>query len=119
LLGRLPALGPNALRITDRMRAMFASAGFRGMDVDFANATLTAYVFGMTTPEIAWKTSASSQGYDPDEMRAAVAKAAADFPELSARITAERYQDPEVVRAAAFDFGLVSMLDGLERRLPA
>jgi AcrR family transcriptional regulator len=119
LLGRLPALGPNALRVSDRLRVMFQSAGFRGMDVDFANLTLTAYVFGTTVPEIAWDTSAASHEYDNDELRAALAKAAADLPDLRQRLTEASYQNPAMVRAAAFDFGLVSVLDGLERRLPA
>ncbi|MGN9838282.1 TetR/AcrR family transcriptional regulator C-terminal domain-containing protein [Nonomuraea sp. H19] len=117
LIGRLPALGPNALQMSDQMRKMFEKAGFTGLDVDFANAALTAYVFGMTIPEIAWNTSASGQEYDADKMREAVAKAAAQFPDLLARMDMQRYEDPQTLRAMAFDFGLVSMLDGLERRL--
>ncbi|MEO3872474.1 TetR/AcrR family transcriptional regulator [Nonomuraea sp. B12E4] len=117
LLGRLPALGPNAMHVADRMRRMFKVAGFSGMDIDFANATLTAYVFGMTSPEVAWDATMGDKDYDADEMRASVARAAAQFPDLLERINMTSYDDPRAVRAMAFDFGLLSVLDGLERRL--
>jgi AcrR family transcriptional regulator len=117
LLGRVPALGPNALHVADRMRVMFRHAGFSGMEIDYAGATLTAFVYGMTIPEIAWNTAMSGQTYDADEMRASVARAAADFPDLLEGIDMDTYEDPQVVRALCFDFGLVSVLDGLERRL--
>ncbi|MEQ4718070.1 TetR/AcrR family transcriptional regulator [Nonomuraea sp. B19D2] len=117
LLGRVPALGPNALHVADRMRVTFKHAGFGGLDVDYAGATLTAFVYGMTIPEIAWNTAMSGHAYDPDEMRASVARAAADFPDLLERIDMSTYEDPQTVRELCFDFGLVSVLDGLERRL--
>jgi AcrR family transcriptional regulator len=118
LIGRLPALGPNAVQLADRMRRMFDAAGFKGLDGDFANASLTAFVFGMTIPEIAWNTATSSgHAYDADEMRAAVLKATADFPDLQKRMDLQAYEDPQALRAMAFDFGLLSVLDGLERRL--
>ncbi|MEV0391002.1 TetR/AcrR family transcriptional regulator [Nonomuraea sp. NPDC050643] len=117
LLGRLPALGPNALHVADRMRTAFRHAGFAGMDIDYAGSTFTAYVYGMTIPEIAWNTSMSGYDYDHDDMREKVLQAAADFPDIAERMNFEGYEDPDVVRAVAFDFGLVSVLDGLERRL--
>ncbi|GAA1674481.1 hypothetical protein GCM10009733_084310 [Nonomuraea maheshkhaliensis] len=117
LLGRLPALGPNALRVADRMRQAFKLAGFTGFDVDYAGATLTGYVYGMTLPEIAWNSTMAADDYDADTMRAQVRKAAADFPEMLDRVDMDTYEDPRMMRAVAFDFGLVSVLDGLERRL--
>lgn len=117
LIGRLPALGPNAMRVADRMRRMFKAAGFKGFDVDFAGSTLTAYVFGMTIPEIAWNATMGDRDYDADEMRATVRKAAADHPEMLESIDMDVYDDPDAIRALCFDFGLVSLLDGLERRL--
>ncbi|MEO3883761.1 TetR/AcrR family transcriptional regulator [Nonomuraea sp. B5E05] len=116
LIGRLPALGPHAMDVADRMRKMFKAAGFTGLDIDFANATLTAYVFGMTIPETAWNATMGAR-YDPDEMRAAVARAAAGHPDMLERINMDSYDDPMAMREMCFDFGLVSMLDGLERRL--
>ncbi|MFG1702148.1 TetR/AcrR family transcriptional regulator C-terminal domain-containing protein [Nonomuraea sp. M3C6] len=117
LLGRMPALGPNAIQVADRMRRMFKLAGFDGMDIDYAVGTLTAYVYGMTVPEIVWNAALSEHEYDPDEMRKLVATAVRDFPGMLERMNTDIYQDPQAVRAVAFDFGLVSVLDGLERRL--
>ncbi|TDD40328.1 TetR/AcrR family transcriptional regulator [Nonomuraea terrae] len=117
LIGRLPALGPNALHVADRMRRMFKAAGFEGSVIDFASSTLTAYVFGMTIPEIAWNAAMGQTRYDADEMRATVRKAAADFPEMLESVDLDVYEDPQAVRELCFDFGLVSVLDGLERRL--
>jgi AcrR family transcriptional regulator len=117
LLGRLPALGPNALQISDRIRRMLIKAGFEGRDVDYAASTLTAYVFGTTIPEIAFRTSMSGYQYDADEMRRMVTRAVRDYPEMLENVDMGIYDDPNTVRAVAFDFGLVSVLDGLERRL--
>ncbi|MFI7150746.1 TetR/AcrR family transcriptional regulator [Nonomuraea sp. NPDC050022] len=117
LIGRLPALGPNALMISDQTRKTFKLAGFAGADIDYANAALTAFVFGMTIPEVAWDTAMAGYDYDGDELRQTVAKAAADYPDLSEAIIATDYEDPRAMRELCFDFGLVSVLDGLERRL--
>ncbi|MBF8191282.1 TetR/AcrR family transcriptional regulator C-terminal domain-containing protein [Nonomuraea sp. K274] len=117
LLGRMPALGPHALLIADKMRRMFKLAGFGGLEIDYAGATLTGYVFGMTLPEVAWNAAMADQDYDADEMRASVVKAAAQFPDILERIDMDTYDDPRAVREMCFDFGLVSVLDGLERRL--
>ncbi|RVX37826.1 TetR family transcriptional regulator [Nonomuraea polychroma] len=117
LLGRLPALGPNAMRVADRMRRMFRLAGFEGMDVDYAGSTLTAYVYGKTLPEIAWNSAMADHEYDADAMRAMVARAAKDYPDMLERMNMDVYDDPRAIQAVAFDFGLVSVLDGLERRL--
>ncbi|GAA3216494.1 TetR/AcrR family transcriptional regulator [Nonomuraea helvata] len=119
LLGRLPALGPNAMRVASGMRRMFRMAGFEGMDVDYAGSTLTAYVYGKTLPEIAWNTSMSAHEYDPDEMRNMVVTAARDYPDMLEGLDMSAYDDVSAIQAVAFDFGLVSVLDGLERRLPA
>ncbi|MFC5831014.1 TetR/AcrR family transcriptional regulator C-terminal domain-containing protein [Nonomuraea insulae] len=117
LIGRMPALGPNALRVADQMRRMFKVAGFAGLEIDYAGSTLTAYVFGMTIPEVAWNAATADHSYDADEMRASVAKAAAQFPDMLERIDMTSYDDPQAMREMAFDFGLASVLDGLERRL--
>lgn len=117
LLGRVPALGPHALQASDRMRKVFKAAGFTGSDVDYAVAAITAYVYGMTLPEIAWIKTMTDYDHDVDEMREMVIKAAADYPDMLDGMARESDKDPQVVRAVAFDFGLVSVLDGLERRL--
>ncbi|MEV0829896.1 TetR/AcrR family transcriptional regulator [Nonomuraea rubra] len=118
LIGRLPALGPNALHVANEMRRMFKQAGFTGLDTDYAIATLTAYIFGMTIPEIAWNAKSGAEQYDAEEMKSAVARLAAKYPHMRESHQMTETEDPRVVREVAFDFGLVSVLDGLERRLP-
>ncbi|NUR92358.1 MAG: TetR/AcrR family transcriptional regulator [Nonomuraea sp.] len=113
LIGRLPALGPNALSVSDRMRRTFRLAGFTGVDADLAMATLTAYVYGFTIPEVAWASVTADADYDEDEMREKVVQATRGYPDLQAAANT----DPSVTRAVAFDFGLLAMLDGLESRL--
>lgn len=116
LIGRMPALGPNALQVSDQMHRMFRLAGFTGMDIDFAGATLTSYVYGFTIPEVAWNSTTAEVDFDEQELRSKVMRAAEGYPDLMERVQTI-YQDPDVARAMAFDFGLVSVLDGLERRL--
>ncbi|WP_188194596.1 TetR/AcrR family transcriptional regulator C-terminal domain-containing protein [Nonomuraea sp. SYSU D8015] len=117
LVGRLPALGPNAIQTAGRMREVFAAAGFKGMDVDYAVNTLNSYVFGITLPEIAFNKAMAGHEYDPEHMRTMVRRAARDFPDMLERVNMDAYDNPDTVRAVAFDFGLLSVLDGLERRL--
>ncbi|MFG6191077.1 TetR/AcrR family transcriptional regulator [Nonomuraea sp. JJY05] len=117
LLGRMPALGPNAIQVADRMRRMFKQAGFEGMDVDYAGSTLTAYIYGMTIPEVAWNSTMGEQDYDPAQMKEMVTRAVRDYPEMLERMDMTAYDDLQTIRQVAFDFGLVSVLDGLERRL--
>jgi AcrR family transcriptional regulator len=117
LLGRMPAIGPNAIQAADRMRKVFAAAGFKGMDIDYAASAVTAYVYGTTLPEIAWNNAMAGHEYDPDEMRTMLKKATRDYPDMLEGVNMDAYDDPTTVRAVAFDFGLVSVLDGLERRL--
>ncbi|WP_101788908.1 TetR/AcrR family transcriptional regulator [Nonomuraea indica] len=117
LLGRLPALGPNALAMADLMRRSFRQAGFQGLDIDYANTTLTAYVFGMVIPEVAWQQTMGAEEIDPKEMRETFARVAKDFPDLLDRLTEVNDLPARTVREISFDFGLVSVLDGLEARL--
>jgi AcrR family transcriptional regulator len=117
LIGRMPALGPNALGITNTMYQAFKTAGFHGIENGYANATFTAYVFGMAIPEAAFDTSMGDR-YDQAEMRGVVEQAAAGYPELVEEFTSQVYdQDVQVTREVSFDFGLMAVLDGLEARL--
>ncbi|AQZ65983.1 TetR family transcriptional regulator [[Actinomadura] parvosata subsp. kistnae] len=118
LIGRLPALGPNALHVANEMRAMFKQAGFKGPDTDYAIATLTAFIFGMTIPEVAWNSKSGTPELDPEEMHAVLGQIFSRYPHMREGYELSQRENPRVVREVAFDFGLVSVLDGLERRLP-
>ncbi|GAA2321168.1 TetR/AcrR family transcriptional regulator C-terminal domain-containing protein [Nonomuraea roseoviolacea subsp. roseoviolacea] len=119
LIGRMPALGPNALSMSDRLRRTFALAGFEGLDIDCANATLTAYVFGTVMPEIAWRSYLSGEQLDQESMRETFEKVAKDFPDLLERVIEvnEKVSDTDTLRETSFAFGLATVLDGLEARL--
>ncbi|MEU8248706.1 TetR/AcrR family transcriptional regulator [Nonomuraea sp. NPDC048916] len=117
LVGRTPALGPNALAAGDLMRRAFRLAGFEGLEIDYANATLTAYVFGMVIPEVAWNTAMVEGEIDEDGVRQAVAHAVRDYPDLIAGVCEAQEVTTRLAREMSFDFGLHSVLDGLEARL--
>lgn len=117
LIGRMPAIGPNSLRAGDRLRRALVLAGFRGMDQDYAGSAITAYVIGTTIPEVAWRSMSQAAGYDTESIREIVKMAAADYPDLVARTEHLAGLDERAVREVNFDFGLLCVLDGLERRL--
>lgn len=118
LIGRMPAIGPKALAIGERWCAAYELAGFRGLEIAYVNATVVAYVFGMVVPEVAWVSVASSPGFDMDGMHETVEKASAAYPKIHEQIKASpREPDQMSTRNNSFDFGLTSVLDGLEQRL--
>ncbi|RJL21719.1 TetR/AcrR family transcriptional regulator C-terminal domain-containing protein [Bailinhaonella thermotolerans] len=120
LIGVYPMYGPNALRFTDHLVGVAQHAGFQDFDVDFAVTTVVAYVYGMTIGEAAWLSNAQRAGTTMKELDERVwdvsAEIARDYPRLSERYRAYGETDPQRLRVATFDFGLVSVLDGLELR---
>ncbi|TXK42910.1 TetR/AcrR family transcriptional regulator C-terminal domain-containing protein [Nonomuraea sp. C10] len=119
LIGRTPALGPNALEVTSRLTRAFKDAGFRGLEIDYAASTLTAFVFGTTIPEVAYNEAMARDPLDEDSMREAVERAAAAHPDLLERMRESKPADLRESREMMFTFGLAAVLDGLEARLTA
>jgi tetracycline repressor-like protein len=121
LVGTMPAIGPNAMRLMSRLIDTFAQAGFQNFEQDYAASTLMSYVAGATTPEIAMQTMLARSGVSVSEwsatMRPTVEKAAADHPDLLTRYVGYSDMDVNASRALSFDFGLSCILDGLETRL--
>ncbi|MEU7629024.1 TetR/AcrR family transcriptional regulator [Nocardia sp. NPDC049220] len=117
LVGQLPSVGPNSLRLSDRLRRAFVQAGFRGVDIYLASATVMCYVLGQVIPEIAWAKAYNAEEIDADGMLRVMDELAGDYPELLADYRATAPTDPEVGRALAFDFGLLCVMDGLQVRL--
>ncbi|QIS05213.1 TetR family transcriptional regulator [Nocardia brasiliensis] len=117
LIGRLPSMGPKALRVTDRLRRGYTGAGFRGTDVYLASGAVMSYVLGVVLPEIAWRNSYGSHELDRASVVEMMEHAARDYPELRADFRKTTPDNPEFARAMAFDFGLLCVLDGLEARL--
>jgi len=121
LIGTRPAIGPQALRVMSRLTNTFDQAGFEGFDTEYATAVVLSYVLGAVAPEAAWKTMTVRGGGDAQAVRAAMrpllAEAAAGHPDLLARFDSYEHEDPAVLRALSFDFGLGCVLDGLAARL--
>ncbi|GIH80679.1 transcriptional regulator [Planobispora longispora] len=123
LIGSRPSLGPRAMNLSSRMQQVFERAGFTGPLLDYTLSTVLAFVLGWTGPEIAWRAARERSGLTGEELDAAmketVHRAARDYPELVKRYDEHQAQDPEVIQALAFDFGLTCLLDGLRVRLAA
>ncbi|WP_227982125.1 TetR/AcrR family transcriptional regulator [Nocardia spumae] len=117
LLGQLPSVGPRAFALTDRLRRTFLQAGFEGTDVYLATSLLMSFVLGQVLPEISFRKASGGAEVDHDSMLASMDQLAADYPQLRDDYRHALPNDPEVARALAFDFGLVSVLDGLAARL--
>ncbi|WP_327119922.1 TetR/AcrR family transcriptional regulator [Nocardia sp. NBC_01730] len=117
LVGQLPSIGPNSLRLSDRLRRAFVGAGFQGVDIYLASGTVMSFVLGQVIPEAAWEKASSRSGLDVDSMTRVMEGLAGDYSEMLEDYRATTPIDPEVGRAMAFDFGLLSVMDGLEARL--
>ncbi|WP_406280552.1 TetR/AcrR family transcriptional regulator [Nocardia sp. NBC_00881] len=117
LVGQLPSMGPNSLRLSDRLRRAFVRAGFQGVDIYLASGTVMSFVLGQVIPETAWEKAYSGSDIDLDSMRRAMEGLAVDYPEMLEDYRATAPIDPEAGRAMAFDFGLLCVMDGLEARL--
>jgi AcrR family transcriptional regulator len=121
LVGTRPAIGPNALRIMSQLSRSFENAGFQQTNIDYAAAAVLSYVLGSVTSDAATNAVVARAGGDAaiihSTHRDLLAKAAADYPDLLERYDSYDPADYAVARTLAFDFGLTSMLDGLEVRL--
>ncbi|MFI0424167.1 TetR/AcrR family transcriptional regulator [Spongiactinospora sp. 9N601] len=111
--------GPNKARFDDRSLAVYESAGFTEGEADQVAATVLMFVIGAAqgqAAEAAWRARLRRNGIDADkELREATAEIfaiAQTFPRLRARIdsAAASAEDP-------FEFGLHTLLAGLESRL--
>ncbi|MFC7644344.1 TetR/AcrR family transcriptional regulator [Streptosporangium lutulentum] len=121
LVGTMPAIGPNAMRLLEQLIDTFTRAGFPKAEQDYAASALMSYVAGVTTPEIAMQGMLARSGTSVCEwnstMRSTVEKAAADHPEVLAHYADHSDMDINASRALSFDFGLNCILDGLEAHL--
>lgn len=107
-------LGPNLARASERMQALFASAGLGELEAQQAMGTVTSYVVGMVTSETAWLALVARSGRTEQELIADLQASQAHLNETPA---AREYTDPAAFREDGFAFGLALILDGLEARL--
>ncbi|MGW0807350.1 TetR/AcrR family transcriptional regulator C-terminal domain-containing protein [Nonomuraea sp. NPDC002799] len=117
----LAYLGPNMLRHTEHMLAVFETAGFPLDEADRAMNTVTAYVLGVSTSEAAWVSMVARSGQSEQEwaerLWPAAERAVRAYPRLRARYEAQRGGDVATSNDDAFDYGLQRVLDGLAARL--
>ncbi|WP_424644570.1 TetR/AcrR family transcriptional regulator [Embleya sp. AB8] len=117
----LVQLGPNVIRLSERMLAVVERAGFEMSETDQAMSTILAYVIGMATSEAAFLSMIARSGRTEAEwmesLQPSAEAAMRDHPRLQETQTALRGKDPEQVRDANFDYGLQRVLDGLAVRL--
>ncbi|MEU5566772.1 TetR/AcrR family transcriptional regulator [Micromonospora musae] len=117
----LAYLGPNLMRQSERILAVFQAAGLPGQEADQAMKTLIAYVLGMATSEAAYLSVLARSGQDEHEwvesLRPAAEQAAKDHPRLLAGYAAQHGSNPGRQREDAFDYGVQRVLDGLATRL--
>ncbi|MFG2720186.1 TetR/AcrR family transcriptional regulator [Streptomyces sp. NPDC048416] len=114
-------LGPNVMRLSDRMIATFEEAGFPLGEADHAVRALFAYVTGTAISEAAWLTMLTRVGETEQEwvkrLWPAAEQAAQDYPRLRKGYADQRGKDPKAARDENFAYGLDRFLDGLEARL--
>ncbi|MET9361583.1 TetR/AcrR family transcriptional regulator [Streptomyces sp. NPDC006632] len=114
-------LGPNLMRLSDRMIATFEEAGFPLDESDHAVRALFAYVTGTAISEAAWLTMLARGGQTEQEwverLWPAAERAAQAYPRLQKGYADQRGRDPRASRDTNFLYGLERFLDGLEARL--
>ncbi|MBF6542004.1 TetR/AcrR family transcriptional regulator [Nocardia brasiliensis] len=119
--------GPGKARFDECGLEIFEGAGFAGADADRAAATLLMFVIGAaqgSAAERAWEARLKRDGGDagahqPDAL-AYVTEAAAQFPRLRARLDSPVSDAVETLPGSTgFEFGLLTVLDGLQCRLAA
>ncbi|MFF0493539.1 TetR/AcrR family transcriptional regulator [Nocardia sp. NPDC004068] len=116
--------GPGKARFDDCCLAVFEGAGFSRTDADLAAATVLMYVIGAahgSAAERAWQARMRRTGVDEDarreEVMASIAETVRQFPRLLARSTSPPVGVETLPGDTGFEFGLRTVLDGLEARL--
>lgn len=114
-------LGPNMMRLSEAILAVFETAGFSPEQADHALNTLVAYVIGTAAGEAAVLMKLSHSGLDERDLAnvqlPSTEQAGEMYPRLQERYAAYRGRDPRKARDETFSEGLKLILDGLELRL--
>lgn len=119
-LGTHPTLGPNAMRLGERMIALLQAAGFTGLALSYASSLVNAHAIGAATTESAFAAATRRAGIDYQgmvkEIEPFLEQRAADHPSFEQwrKENAVLNQDPQRMMDEGFAFGLERLLDGLE-----
>ncbi|MFE0174755.1 TetR/AcrR family transcriptional regulator [Streptomyces sp. NPDC059002] len=101
-------LGPNVTKMSERMAAVYAAAGFPADEIEQALSTVISYVIGMATSEAAYLSLIARSGRTEREFAESLHDAGRQE---------QRTENPEKAREETFDYGLQRVLDGLTARL--
>ncbi|WP_433169459.1 TetR/AcrR family transcriptional regulator [Kribbella sp. CA-247076] len=114
-------LGPNLMRISDRILGIYRTAGFELIEADQAANTVLGYVIGVASVEAATVSKLKRSGKDmaawQSEVWPAAVRAAEPYPHMRALYAANSDTDLEAGGEDSFTYGLARTLDGIEARL--
>ncbi|MFF5701204.1 TetR/AcrR family transcriptional regulator [Streptomyces sp. NPDC012794] len=117
----LAYLGPNLIRMSDRLLRLALSAGFPAAEADLAVKAVISYVIGATTSEASYLSLLARSGKSEAEWLESLLPAAEaaleDHPVVRDHAYSKHGRDPERLREENFDYGLQRVLDGLAARL--
>lgn len=115
--------GPGMARYQDHHYAIYQAAGFEGTELDRAYETVFNFVVGIALSK-SYETAMRARLAAEDDGEAKFAdllhraeETASEFPRLKARIEAQRDIDVVPAERESLDYGLETILDGLETRL--
>ncbi|GAB3986293.1 TetR/AcrR family transcriptional regulator [Actinoallomurus acanthiterrae] len=118
LFGVRPFMGPNAMRMSDRLIGLLTDAGFSGMQLAYASSLVMSHAIGSAAMEAAWKGSLASSGKTPseavDEIRPYIDEVASRYENYGAWWEENKELDPEGMQDDSFAFGVERLLDGLQ-----
>lgn len=113
-------LGPNLIRLTESLLAVYEDAGFTLNAADQAVNTVIAYVVGVSASEAAWLTMINRTGQTEGEwierLWPAAEAAVHDFPRLRQVYASQHAESSPGTRDAGFEDGLACVLDGVAAR---
>ena len=117
----LSYLGPNVMRASEQMQALYETAGFDMLEADMAGKAVIAYVLGFAGTEAATIRKVAKSEKSADELLAelwpAAEQAAQNHPRLRKLYAAYKGMDQAANSDETFTYGLERVLDGLEARL--
>ncbi|MFG2875652.1 TetR/AcrR family transcriptional regulator [Streptomyces sp. NPDC048337] len=117
----LAHLGPNLMRMSERMLRLAQAAGFPPGEADLAMKAVISYVIGATTSEASYLSllarSGKSEAQWLESLLPAAQEALDGHPLTQDHAASRQGVDPARMREENFDYGLQRVLDGLEVRL--
>jgi AcrR family transcriptional regulator len=123
IFGSYVIFGTGKARHDDHAIAIYEAAGFAGAELDRAMATVFTFVLGNALGQAAAKSLPRNLGRDGgdaqqriDEAMAQAVEIASNFPHLRSRLETEAV-DYAAAPAHTFEYGLDTILNGLEARL--